>query len=109
VVDTYDGSLKAEHGTGRNMAPFVRKEWGESAFQVMKQIKALFDPDNILNRASFSTTILNVTSKALNRSRFCIRLLINVLSAVFANRTVLHRAKRSAQDNALLSSVKYRD
>ncbi len=49
VVDTYDGSLKAEHGTGRNMAPFVRKEWGESAFQVMKQIKALFDPDNILN------------------------------------------------------------
>ena len=29
VVDKYDGSLKAEHGTGRNMAPFVKYEWGE--------------------------------------------------------------------------------
>ena len=27
VADKYDGSLKAEHGTGRNMAPFVRHEW----------------------------------------------------------------------------------
>ena len=33
VVEKYDGSLKAEHGTGRNMAPFVQKEWGEAAFQ----------------------------------------------------------------------------
>jgi D-lactate dehydrogenase len=31
VVEKYDGSLKAEHGTGRNMAPFVEKEWGEDA------------------------------------------------------------------------------
>ncbi len=28
VVDSYDGSLKAEHGTGRNIAPFVEMEWG---------------------------------------------------------------------------------
>ena len=28
VVDKYDGSLKAEHGTGRCMAPFVEKESG---------------------------------------------------------------------------------
>ena len=49
VVDRYDGSLKAEHGTGRNMAPFVAKEWGEEAFQVMKRIKKLLDPNNILN------------------------------------------------------------
>lgn len=49
VVDTYDGSLKAEHGTGRNMAPFVQKEWGETAWQVMKEIKHLFDPQGILN------------------------------------------------------------
>ncbi len=49
VVDKYDGSLKAEHGTGRNMAPFVVKEWGEKAWSYMKRIKELFDPQNILN------------------------------------------------------------
>lgn len=49
VVTKYDGSLKAEHGTGRNMAPFVEKEWGTAAFQLMKEIKILFDPDNLLN------------------------------------------------------------
>ncbi|MEF9923726.1 MAG: FAD-binding and (Fe-S)-binding domain-containing protein [Muribaculaceae bacterium] len=49
VVDKYDGSLKAEHGTGRNMAPFVVKEWGEKAFELMKEIKTLFDPKNLLN------------------------------------------------------------
>lgn len=49
VVDKYDGSLKAEHGTGRNMAPFVEYEWGKTAFEVMKAVKQLFDPKNILN------------------------------------------------------------
>ena len=49
VVEKYDGSLKAEHGTGRNMAPFVQKEWGEAAFTLMKEIKAIFDPQNLLN------------------------------------------------------------
>lgn len=49
VVDKYDGSLKAEHGTGRNMAPFVAREWGEKAFGIMKRVKQLFDPQNILN------------------------------------------------------------
>ena len=50
VVEEYDGSLKAEHGTGRNMAPFVKYEWGEEAFEVMKELKAIFDPDNLLNQ-----------------------------------------------------------
>lgn len=49
VVDKYDGSLKAEHGTGRNMAPFVEKEWGKAAYELMKDIKALFDPTSLLN------------------------------------------------------------
>lgn len=49
VVDKYDGSLKAEHGTGRNMAPFVRYEWGNDAFELMKSVKQLFDPKNLLN------------------------------------------------------------
>jgi D-lactate dehydrogenase len=49
VVDQYDGSLKAEHGTGRNMAPFVALEWGAQATDLMRRIKRLFDPDNLLN------------------------------------------------------------
>ena len=49
VVDKYDGSLKAEHGTGRNMAPFVRKEWGDKAYDIMSEVKRIFDPDGILN------------------------------------------------------------
>ncbi len=49
VVEKYDGSLKAEHGTGRNMAPFVELEWGRQATDLMRSIKALFDPDGLLN------------------------------------------------------------
>jgi len=49
VVNKYDGSLKAEHGTGRNMAPFVEMEWGKDAYKLMKEIKQIFDPLDILN------------------------------------------------------------
>lgn len=49
VVKKYDGSLKAEHGTGRNMAPYVEYEWGAKAFNIMKRLKIIFDPDNLLN------------------------------------------------------------
>ena len=50
VVEGYDGSLKAEHGTGRNMAPFVKYEWGEKAYETMKELKAIFDPEGLLNQ-----------------------------------------------------------
>lgn len=49
VVKKYDGALKAEHGTGRNMAPFVETEWGPEAYAVMKRLKELCDPEGILN------------------------------------------------------------
>ena len=49
VTEKYRGSLKAEHGTGRNMAPFVRVEWGDKAYALMQDVKRLFDPGNILN------------------------------------------------------------
>lgn len=49
VVDKYDGSLKAEHGTGRNMAPFVRYEWGNEAWEIMREVKELFDPERLMN------------------------------------------------------------
>lgn len=50
VIDKYAGSLKAEHGTGRNIAPFVEKEWGSTAYEMMKRVKRVLDPDNIFNR-----------------------------------------------------------
>jgi D-lactate dehydrogenase len=49
VATEFGGSLKAEHGTGRNMAPFVELEWGTAAYQLMWQLKKLLDPKHILN------------------------------------------------------------
>ncbi len=49
VAGKYDGAIKAEHGSGRNMAPFVKTEWGARAYEVMARVKTLFDPDRILN------------------------------------------------------------
>ncbi|HEY2479601.1 MAG TPA: FAD-binding and (Fe-S)-binding domain-containing protein [Solirubrobacterales bacterium] len=49
IVDRYDGSLKAEHGTGINMAPYVEREWGEAATELMWRVKRLADPDGVLS------------------------------------------------------------
>jgi D-lactate dehydrogenase len=48
IVDKYDGSLKAEHGTGLNMAPFVEREWGARATEMMWRVKELADPAGVL-------------------------------------------------------------
>jgi D-lactate dehydrogenase len=49
IVGKYDGSLKAEHGTGVNMAPYVEREWGTVATELMWRVKRLADPDDVLN------------------------------------------------------------
>jgi D-lactate dehydrogenase len=49
IVGKYDGSLKAEHGTGINMAPYVEREWGTKATELMWRVKQLADPDGVLN------------------------------------------------------------
>ena len=49
IVDKYDGSLKAEHGTGVNMAPYVEREWGTAATELMWRVKRLADPDGVLS------------------------------------------------------------
>jgi len=49
VTSKYDGALKAEHGTGRNMAPFVETEWGATALSIMRDLKSLLDPSGLLN------------------------------------------------------------
>lgn len=55
ICEKYDGSLKAEHGTGINMAPYVVKEWGETAVELMWRLKELADPDGNLNPGSILT------------------------------------------------------
>jgi len=49
VLKGHGGALKAEHGTGRNMAPFVEAEWGGAALAVMRRLKLLADPHGLLN------------------------------------------------------------
>ena len=49
LVLAHGGHLKAEHGTGRNMAPFVTAQWGADAVAIMREVKRLLDPDGILN------------------------------------------------------------
>jgi len=49
VVLSCEGSLKAEHGTGRMMAPFVERQYGAELYEYMKRVKRAFDPENIFN------------------------------------------------------------
>jgi D-lactate dehydrogenase len=67
VIGRYQGSLKAEHGTGRNMAPFVEIEWGAKAYQIMQQIKQLFDPKALLNPGVIINPDKNVHLKHLKQ------------------------------------------
>jgi len=60
VAVKHSGSLKAEHGTGRNMAPYVELEWGKAGYALMQKIKVLFDPTGLLNPG----VIINDNSKA---------------------------------------------
>ncbi len=49
VARRYDGALKGEHGTGRNVAPFIQAEWGPEALAIMQRLKGLVDPEGLLN------------------------------------------------------------
>ncbi|MFE5141407.1 FAD-binding and (Fe-S)-binding domain-containing protein [Streptomyces fagopyri] len=49
LVLAAEGTLKAEHGTGRAMAPFVRRQYGDELYDVMRELKRLCDPAAVLN------------------------------------------------------------
>ncbi len=49
VAERYNGALKGEHGTGRNIAPFLETEWGPEATAIMRRLKSLVDPGGLLN------------------------------------------------------------
>ena len=54
VLDTH-GTLKAEHGTGRIMAPFAARQYGPDLYRIMRQIKESVDPTGVLNRGTIIT------------------------------------------------------
>lgn len=68
VVRKYDGSLKAEHGTGLNMAPFLQAEWGEKATGMMWRIKQLADPEGVLGPNVMLTRNAYIHLEALKSS-----------------------------------------
>lgn len=43
------GNLKAEHGTGRAMAPYVRRQYGDELYGVMQELKRACDPAGTMN------------------------------------------------------------
>ena len=61
----FDGSMKAEHGTGRMVAPFVELEWGQKAYEINKKIKTLFDPKGLLNPDVIITNNANIYKEKL--------------------------------------------
>jgi D-lactate dehydrogenase len=65
IIDKYDGSLKAEHGTGINMAPFVRREWGDKATDMMWRIKKLADPHGVL-----APNVILTSDDGINMKKF---------------------------------------
>eukprot|EP01063_Lacrimia_lanifica_P005509 TRINITY_DN13287_c0_g1_i1.p1 TRINITY_DN13287_c0_g1~~TRINITY_DN13287_c0_g1_i1.p1 ORF type:complete len:1045 (+),score=313.96 TRINITY_DN13287_c0_g1_i1:42-3176(+) len=65
VAVKHKGSLKGEHGTGRNVASFVELEWGRQAYSYMQKIKTLFDPDNLLNPGVLLTADPDLHVKSL--------------------------------------------
>lgn len=44
-----EGTLSGEHGIGFSKSPFMELELNQATLTLMKQIKTLFDPKNILN------------------------------------------------------------
>ena len=65
VAVRYRGSLKAEHGTGRNVASFVELEWGSAAYSMMWDVKRLFDPEMLLNPGVLLNEDCNIHKKNL--------------------------------------------
>lgn len=56
VILRHGGNLKAEHGTGRAMAPFVKAQYGETLYGLMRELKDAIDPAGILNPGVILTT-----------------------------------------------------
>jgi glycolate oxidase len=43
------GTISGEHGIGVTKAPYLKMELGDLGVEIMKRIKRVFDPNNVLN------------------------------------------------------------
>jgi len=62
LVKKYRGSLSGEHGDGRLRGEFIPLILGEYNYELLKKVKAAWDPDNILNPGKIVDTPLMNTS-----------------------------------------------
>ena len=88
VVEKYDGSLKAEHSTGRNIAPYVELEWGADAYALMQRIKKLLDPRGLLNPGVILNQDKEVHVKNFKSMTAVDPLVDRCIECGFANRSV---------------------
>ena len=49
LIKKYNGSLSGEHGDGRLRGEFIASVMGEEVMGLFKQVKKIFDPNNIFN------------------------------------------------------------
>ncbi|UCH14110.1 MAG: FAD-binding protein [Bacteroidales bacterium] len=56
LVKKYNGSLSGEHGDGRVRGEFIPLIIGERNYQLLRQIKKTWDPDNIFNAGKITDT-----------------------------------------------------
>ncbi len=56
LVKKYRGSLSGEHGDGRLRGEFIPLMVGDKNYELIKEVKALFDPGNIFNARKITDT-----------------------------------------------------
>jgi len=49
LVKKYNGSLSGEHGDGRLRGEFIKQMVGEKNYALLKEVKRVWDPENIFN------------------------------------------------------------
>ncbi|MBO0949908.1 FAD-binding and (Fe-S)-binding domain-containing protein [Fibrella forsythiae] len=56
LVKKYNGSLSGEHGDGRLRGEFIPQMVGQHNYELMRQVKQLWDPEGIFNRGKIVDT-----------------------------------------------------
>jgi len=56
LVKKFGGSLSGEHGDGRLRGEFIPLRYGDKIYNVFKEVKSIFDPENIFNPGKITDT-----------------------------------------------------
>ncbi len=56
LVKKYNGSLSGEHGDGRLRGEFIESVLGKDVYELLKEVKVIFDPKNIFNARKIVNT-----------------------------------------------------